>query len=197
MARGPHVYFLRPVGQEGPVKIGWSSLPSERLRTYQLWSPVPLELVARYPGDEKLEARFHARFSNQRLHGEWFQGSPGLTATIEAINEGRFDAADLPAVGKRQSSAGTAARLTGAQAAKFSRALDTFRAAGFSIPPDVQAARHTYAYEPEEKARRRAAVKAFVEPILHLLPAAKQMAAEREAARRRGSAPHAFLGGRG
>lgn len=90
------VYFLRPVGMDGPVKIGCSKCPLDRLDIYMQWAPFPLEVVATLPGDFKLEARFHAMFAASHSHHEWFKASPELTATIRAITDGTFDAGSLP-----------------------------------------------------------------------------------------------------
>ena len=84
------VYFLRPVGQDGPVKIGFSCRPEERLQTYLSWSPVPLELAATLDGEPWLERYFHRRFHSSWLHHEWFSASQKLSAAVEDIAAGRF-----------------------------------------------------------------------------------------------------------
>src|SRR3546814_12747101 len=38
------VYFIRPIGQAGPVKIGCSVGPNKRRPELETWSPVPLEI---------------------------------------------------------------------------------------------------------------------------------------------------------
>jgi hypothetical protein len=91
------VYFLRPVGAQGPVKIGCSSVPLDRLRNQMNWSPLPLELAASLPGGLQLEWAFHAKFLHLHTHSEWFREDPELTATIEAIKAGSFDPESLPA----------------------------------------------------------------------------------------------------
>lgn len=93
---GSFVYFMRPIGADGPVKIGCSVAPDSRIKTYQAWSPVPLELVATIPGKWAIEWAFHARFAHLRTHHEWFRASPELTETIEAIRAGTFDLTSLP-----------------------------------------------------------------------------------------------------
>lgn len=90
------VYFLRPVGQEGPVKIGCSTMPRGRLKTYASWAPWPLEIAALLEGSLRLEAKFHARFREQHSHHEWFHASAELTACIEEIAAGKFDPSSLP-----------------------------------------------------------------------------------------------------
>jgi len=91
------VYFIRPVGADGPVKIGCSDVPDGRLYTLSAWSPVPLEIVASIDGDIDLERRFHAAFKADNTHREWFNASPALLHCLDAIKTGTFDIATLPA----------------------------------------------------------------------------------------------------
>lgn len=79
------VYFLRPIGALGPVKIGCSQDSAKRLRTVEIWSPLKLEIAASAPGTFRHENALHHRFAEQRLHGEWFAYSPELGALIEAV----------------------------------------------------------------------------------------------------------------
>lgn len=91
-----HVYFMRPVGADGPVKIGCSTMVEERLRAMSPWAPFPLEIAARIPGDFALEGRFHKKFIADRIHGEWFAASAELTDTIASVALGTFDTESLP-----------------------------------------------------------------------------------------------------
>lgn len=90
------VYFIKPVGMQGPVKIGTSIRPAGRCSSLAAWSPFPLEVVAEIEGDELLEARFHRMFvaSHERL--EWFTWTPELQAVIDAIAAGSFNLCALP-----------------------------------------------------------------------------------------------------
>jgi hypothetical protein len=101
------VYFIRPVEQDGPVKIGHSSYPASRLLTYLPWSPIPLEIVAileievppkepRHAFGMQVERRFHERHKEHRLHHEWFAANPLLESDIDAVRSGRFDISVLP-----------------------------------------------------------------------------------------------------
>jgi hypothetical protein len=90
------VYFIKPVGMDGPVKIGCSRWPESRRKSLCPWSPFPLEIVAEIEGDFDLERRFHAMFLADHSHHEWFRASPELLATIAAICAGTFDVATLP-----------------------------------------------------------------------------------------------------
>lgn len=97
-ARAPtYVYFIRPVGQVGPVKIGVSRMPTDRLYALAGWSPVPLEIIATIRGNGSTERQFHALFMDLSTHREWFRADPRIDAVCEAINAGTFDLESLPA----------------------------------------------------------------------------------------------------
>lgn len=83
-----HVYFIKPVGMDGPIKIGCSTKPVGRLTTFSAWSPFPLELIGSVPGDFADEGRLHRRFSDLHTRKEWFMSSPLLRQTIERILSG-------------------------------------------------------------------------------------------------------------
>lgn len=103
-AADPHIYFIRPAGQDGPIKVGHSIQVPLRLRGFNKVSPVPLELAAIIPVPdgssrrfcEHFEWRFHMRYADHRLHHEWFAAHPLILADIAAINAGTFDTATLP-----------------------------------------------------------------------------------------------------
>lgn len=82
------VYFIRPIGQEGPVKIGCSADPIKRLKQLMIWSPLPLEIAAAFPGNHSDEAAMQGMFAGQRSHGEWFRASDRLSALIASIRQG-------------------------------------------------------------------------------------------------------------
>lgn len=82
------IYFIRPIGQPGPIKIGWSGKPANRLATIMPWSPMPLEIVATCEGERSLELNLHRCFADQHSHGEWFHAHPRLTSAVEAIAAG-------------------------------------------------------------------------------------------------------------
>lgn len=91
-----YVYFIKPVGMDGPVKIGTSNKPRSRLAQIAAWSPFHLEIAAMIDGGLELERRLHARFAHLHHHLEWFNASPEIDEVIEAINRGDFDASALP-----------------------------------------------------------------------------------------------------
>src|SRR3546814_2529964 len=96
MSRDRFVYFIKPVGMGGPVKIGCSYSPDARRNTLDTWSPFALEVVATIKGDEEMERRFHAKFQDTHERREWFTWSQGLEDTKAAIRAGTFDVASLP-----------------------------------------------------------------------------------------------------
>lgn len=92
------VYFIRPVGARGPVKIGFTARDvAERLKKIDAYSPLPLEVAAAIEGPIELEQRFHALFEHLHLRAEWFRAGPELEQAIERVRCGTFDLASLPA----------------------------------------------------------------------------------------------------
>lgn len=83
-----YIYFMRPVGQVGPIKIGCSIHPEKRLVQISTWSPIPLEIIATALGNSRLENFVHRKFKAQRLHREWFEPCEALLAGIAAIQGG-------------------------------------------------------------------------------------------------------------
>lgn len=90
------VYFIKPVGMDGPIKVGCSLSPDMRRKTLETWSPFALEVVAEIEGDFDLEARFHALFQETHQRREWFGWSKRIAAVLAAINDGTFAVETLP-----------------------------------------------------------------------------------------------------
>lgn len=84
-----HIYFMRPIGMEGPVKIGCSIMPEKRLKSLDIWSPFPLEIIATAPGTHCNERSVHWHLQEDRLHGEWFRWSPRLRSLISHVQRNR------------------------------------------------------------------------------------------------------------
>jgi hypothetical protein len=82
------IYFLRPIGAAGPIKIGCSKHPVGRLATVQIWSPLKLEIAASCEGGHDYERALHSRFAKHRLHGEWFEATPDLIALVADVAKG-------------------------------------------------------------------------------------------------------------
>lgn len=94
----PHqrVYFIKPIGMDGPIKIGCSQSPDGRRVTLATWSPFPLELIAETSGGFEIERQFHTLFGDDHIGREWFAASPRLMQVIAEIQAGTFDLATLP-----------------------------------------------------------------------------------------------------
>jgi hypothetical protein len=90
------IYFVKPIGHDGPIKIGHAKYWDVRGPNLQTWSPLPLECLALVDGDVTTEKRFHALFQDCRSHGEWFHPVPRLLSAIADIALGGFDFDALP-----------------------------------------------------------------------------------------------------
>lgn len=99
MKKQQYVYFMRPVGMLGPVKIGCSEAPEARLLSLSTWSPFPLEVAAMVPGNWKLEHMLHQCFADAHSHREWFHPTARLIGAIQALQAGSpiEEAVDLAA----------------------------------------------------------------------------------------------------
>jgi hypothetical protein len=77
------IYFIGPA--EGPIKIGLTNAPLNRVRDFQIGSPVILKIHALTYGALPEEQAYHARFAAHRLHGEWFAPHPDILAEITRL----------------------------------------------------------------------------------------------------------------
>ena len=66
------IYFVQQ-GDDGPVKIGWSYDPKNRIDQLQTANPAKLCLLGSYPGSEGDERELHKSLSKHRVRGEWFK----------------------------------------------------------------------------------------------------------------------------
>lgn len=82
------IYFLRPIGQVGPIKIGCSSHPKNRLEGLMSWAPIPLEIIATIPGDFDLEKNIHECFAEDFSHHEWFHASDRVADFVGKVAAG-------------------------------------------------------------------------------------------------------------
>ena len=80
--RSKRVYFIQPIGG-GPIKIGCAANVERRLAHLQAFSPAPLRILGSLPGGVALERELHVRFSEHRLHGEWFTSA--ITESMDAL----------------------------------------------------------------------------------------------------------------
>lgn len=84
-----YVYFARPVGADGRIKIGCSYKPASRLVALSVWCAYPVEIVAVAAGGFDVERSLHSYFAADRLHREWFRSSPELLFVIDQMSRGR------------------------------------------------------------------------------------------------------------
>jgi len=69
--------------RDGPVKIGVSTKPENRLCELQVGNPARLKILAKFCGDKRDEAALHRLLELDRLNGEWFRRQPALQAFKE------------------------------------------------------------------------------------------------------------------
>lgn len=91
------VYFMKPIGRDGPIKIGCSGWPNERLLQIAIWSPDPLEVIYSEEGSFKLERNLHRCFADYHRHSEWFEAGPRLVEALARLKAGEkiADVVDL------------------------------------------------------------------------------------------------------
>lgn len=83
-----HVYFIKPVGAAGPIKIGCSMYVKERLATLALWSPAPLEVIYEEEGGHDIERKLHKCFADLHSHHEWFHPGERLIQALSKLKSG-------------------------------------------------------------------------------------------------------------
>lgn len=81
------VYFIRRADGQGPIKIGCSDVPDERLYVFAAWHPYKLAVIAAAPGGFNQESALHRYFDASRVHGEWFDPTPELEWIIARVIE--------------------------------------------------------------------------------------------------------------
>lgn len=76
------VYFIA-CSETKRCKIGYTrSDVNRRMKGLQTGAAGELCMIAKHPGTPETERAIHARFADQRLHGEWFEMSEELFAYI-------------------------------------------------------------------------------------------------------------------
>ena len=80
------VYFVQGT-DGGPVKIGRSASPVDRLSSLQTANPARLRIVAKLAGGGAVERAMHVLFAADRIRpdGEWFRPSQALAAFMREI----------------------------------------------------------------------------------------------------------------
>lgn len=81
------VYFIR-MGDDGPVKIGYTKDVPARMNALQTASPYPLVLMRQIPGGAAAEHWLHRLFADLRLQREWFQYDPRMATVVPDSSHG-------------------------------------------------------------------------------------------------------------
>src|ERR1700746_956752 len=84
------IYFIQG-GTAGPIKIGFSHSPVERLRALQTSHHKKLRLLVAVDGTRELEAALHVHFVEKHLEWEWFDlSSEDVIDIVTNIIDGIF-----------------------------------------------------------------------------------------------------------
>ena len=75
------IYFIQ-VGDDGPIKVGFSESPKARIAQLQSAHPYKLQLLALQNGDLDEEKQLHQLFACDHLQGEWYRPSPALLGHV-------------------------------------------------------------------------------------------------------------------
>lgn len=81
------VYFIRSTGT-GLTKIGFTTNLSARLSVIQNGNPGGVHVVTTLQGNRVVERRWHRRFADKRVRGEWFDLSHDDLDEIKGHSQG-------------------------------------------------------------------------------------------------------------
>lgn len=80
--RGPGCIYFVQVGDDGPIKIGYSTNPARRLAALQASHPEVLHLIGLTQGSQLEEDRLHEQLAQWRIRGEWYAATAAVLAEI-------------------------------------------------------------------------------------------------------------------
>lgn len=92
------IYFIQS-GTDGPIKIGYSQDPTNRLKQLQTGSPKKLKLLCAVEGGFELERRLHDSLCQYHLNNEWYHPVKEITQTLDTLKEPQLQepaACDVP-----------------------------------------------------------------------------------------------------
>jgi len=78
------IYAIQ-AGERGPIKIGRTENPAQRLVTLQQGNAERLRGIAAWVAVSIEEKQLHQEFADVRLHGEWFQPVCELVELVTAL----------------------------------------------------------------------------------------------------------------
>jgi len=87
------VYFAQ-VGEDGPIKIGWSMKPLRRVAEGQTWHWERLRVLGTSPGGVTHETELQAELSEYRMvetSREWYRPEPAVFRVIERCTVEGYD----------------------------------------------------------------------------------------------------------
>lgn len=79
--------------EDGPVKIGKTVNPADRIKTLQTGNPTELRGLAAWRAMECEEEQLHCEFAYAHVRGEWFEPVPELLALVDVLG-GDFEGWD-------------------------------------------------------------------------------------------------------
>lgn len=82
------IYFIQCGGEGGPIKIGRSYRPLDRMRDLQVANPYPLALLADIWATARCERQLHLHLAEHRLLGEWFHSTDAVMEVVDAARDG-------------------------------------------------------------------------------------------------------------
>lgn len=80
------VYFIQ-AEHGGPIKIGYSANPQNRLAALQTSSPWKLRILALTPGNRWDEDNLHRRLGAHHLRGDWFIDCEAVLAALPGADQ--------------------------------------------------------------------------------------------------------------
>jgi hypothetical protein len=96
---GSSIYFIQ-IGDDGPIKVGFSQNPQRRLITLQSSHYERLHLIGLKEGSRFEEANVQARLERFALGHEWYAAVPEVFAEIDEPVARVFEALDKAVVAR-------------------------------------------------------------------------------------------------
>jgi hypothetical protein len=147
--KGQNIYFIRPVGMVGPIKIGCSTSVGERLENLAVWSPFKLEVIYTEKGGYSLEQQIHNVFADYHSHREWFHPGERLLAAIAKLLAGETIATAIDLADVRGSIRNNITRKPRKPVPEYQKELRSYRSRKYWAERKVERARGQSMYAPE------------------------------------------------
>jgi hypothetical protein len=79
------IYFMKPKGHLGPIKIGTARSPITRLKQIERSSPYRMEIIGAVIGTPRDESFLHRTLWPHHSHGEWFHPNEEVLSAVEKV----------------------------------------------------------------------------------------------------------------